>query len=827
MRSCGRLRAAWLTSVPSGGLSSSASDINEAGQVVGRSATASGDEHAFLWTAAGGMVDLGTLGGAGSRSQAEGINDAGQVVGLFTDGDDRAFYWTAEDGMVELPTLTGFESGARAINNTGQLAGYGDIETGDAHAVIWSRTLNPPTPEEQIESLDAAIQELVAAGSLKPGQARGLSRLPGKCPAQPRQWPPRFRMLPTRRFPGGSDPEGPRWCAHVCRGRGPHRRCDDYSNRSRLLTGKIQGRSLGVACLGHTAPDTQVLEGCSMRTRRIVGCVAVITSLLIAGDTVHAQSFAWVRSGGGVDVDEARAVAVDADGNSYVTGIFSKSLACFWCGQPAIFGAGQPNATTLLPVDGTQDIFVAKYDSAGVLQWARRAGGGGPDEAWGIAVDGAGNSYITGFTGVADFGDGVTLVPAGAFVAKYDPDGHALWATSIDPAGVGFAIAVDPAGATYVTGHAPDPIVFGSVVTLWKVNAGGTQQWRRQATGNYMGGGWSIAVDADGNSHVTGSVAGGTALFGAGGPIQIPLTDTSGGGQMFVAKYDSSGSLTWARQSADLLGLAYGTGISIDSAGNSLVVGVGTTILGRGEPTETAAGGTFIAKYGSLGDLIWAKSIAGNQVSAQDVAVDSTGRAVITGGFATTATFAPGEANQTTLFAGFQGADVFVARYTANGSFEWARDAGPGTAGISIAVDGMSNTYVAGIFLLESTFGSGESTATTVTNLSPGYSDVFVAKYLNDTVSPNRAPVADPQAVIVPEDTPTGIVLTGSDPDGNQLTFSVVTGPAHGTLSGTAPNLTYTPHTNYHGLDELHVPSVTMALCSSDVGGHDRRGPGQ
>jgi probable HAF family extracellular repeat protein len=125
--------------------------INKAGQVVGRAATASGDEHAFLWTA-GPMVDLGTLGAAGSRSQAEGINDAGQVVGLFNDNEDHAFYWTAADGMIELPTLTGIESGARAINNAGQIAGYGDISTGDAHAVVWNDASTPPSPEEQIES---------------------------------------------------------------------------------------------------------------------------------------------------------------------------------------------------------------------------------------------------------------------------------------------------------------------------------------------------------------------------------------------------------------------------------------------------------------------------------------------------------------------------------------------------------------------------------------------------------------------------------------------------------------------------------------------------
>jgi probable HAF family extracellular repeat protein len=157
-----------------GGSSSTAADINSVGQVVGRSATAGGDEHAFLWTG-GVMVDLGTLGGNGSRSQAEGINEAGHVVGLFNDGDDHAFYWTPGDGMVELPTLTGIESAARAINNAGQLAGYGDIATGNAHAVIWTRATNPPSPEEQIASLGASVQDLVADGRLKPGQARGLN----------------------------------------------------------------------------------------------------------------------------------------------------------------------------------------------------------------------------------------------------------------------------------------------------------------------------------------------------------------------------------------------------------------------------------------------------------------------------------------------------------------------------------------------------------------------------------------------------------------------------------------------------------------------------
>ncbi|MGC8873144.1 MAG: Ig-like domain-containing protein [Chloroflexia bacterium] len=72
------------------------------------------------------------------------------------------------------------------------------------------------------------------------------------------------------------------------------------------------------------------------------------------------------------------------------------------------------------------------------------------------------------------------------------------------------------------------------------------------------------------------------------------------------------------------------------------------------------------------------------------------------------------------------------------------------------------------------------------------------------TVNPgNGAPVAYPQAVTTTEDTPLAITLAGSDPDDDPLTYSVVLGPLHGTLGGTAPNLVYTPTANYYGPDAL------------------------
>ena len=75
------------------------------------------------------------------------------------------------------------------------------------------------------------------------------------------------------------------------------------------------------------------------------------------------------------------------------------------------------------------------------------------------------------------------------------------------------------------------------------------------------------------------------------------------------------------------------------------------------------------------------------------------------------------------------------------------------------------------------------------------------------TVTPvNDAPVANAQSgVTTAEDTAKAITLTGTDVEGNALTYTVVTQPAHGTLSGTAPNLTYTPAANYNGSRQFHL----------------------
>ena len=125
-----------------GGTSSEAVDINDSGQVVGRSYAAD-SYHAFSWMQATGMVDRGTLGG--SFSDALAVNERGQVVGRAArpaGASPHAFLWTAADGMVDLGTLGGMSSAAGRINDSGQVVGTsGTTSTpvAESHGFLWKR----------------------------------------------------------------------------------------------------------------------------------------------------------------------------------------------------------------------------------------------------------------------------------------------------------------------------------------------------------------------------------------------------------------------------------------------------------------------------------------------------------------------------------------------------------------------------------------------------------------------------------------------------------------------------------------------------------------
>jgi len=122
-----------LGSLGGGGAMSIAHDVNDAGAVVGLAETSTGRPHAFLWTAADGLRDLGALGAA--PSMALGINNRAEVVG----GSGHAFLWTEQAGMVDLGTLGGRTSCANDINDLGCVVGVSQTDGTDARGLPVTR----------------------------------------------------------------------------------------------------------------------------------------------------------------------------------------------------------------------------------------------------------------------------------------------------------------------------------------------------------------------------------------------------------------------------------------------------------------------------------------------------------------------------------------------------------------------------------------------------------------------------------------------------------------------------------------------------------------
>ena len=192
------------------GGSSCAYDINDAGQVVGESYTASGAQRAFLWTAARGMIDLGTLGGPNSR--AYGINNAGQVVG---DSDGRAFLWTAANGMIDIGTLGG-NSYASDINDAGHVVGASSTASGAGHAFLWTAArgmidlgtfVGATVPISTAQAINNAGQvagasylasPLVYHAALWNVCIPGPPLIAGAAATPSVLWPPNHQMIPVR-----------------------------------------------------------------------------------------------------------------------------------------------------------------------------------------------------------------------------------------------------------------------------------------------------------------------------------------------------------------------------------------------------------------------------------------------------------------------------------------------------------------------------------------------------------------------------------------------------------------------------------------------------
>ena len=352
-----------------------------------------------------------------------------------------------------------------------------------------------------------------------------------------------------------------------------------------------------------------------------------------------AKMYSTYLGGGGPD--EGHGIAVDVQGNAYITG-----------------STGSLDFPTKNAIQGTQggsgDAFVAKLNPSGsALVYSTYLGGNAIDSGSAIALDAAGNAYVVGSTFSANFPTKNPFQAAkgaqeDAFVAKINAAGTA-WVY-----------------ATYLGGNNVDE-------------------------GN------AIAVDAAGSAYVTGYTA--STDF----PLQSPLRGSNAGSvDAFITKINPAGSALVYSTYLGGSGTDYGTAIAVDSSGNAYVTGpVASDDFPLANPIDNTLGShavddAFVAKFNPAGSaLIYSTYLGGGSEDAPyALAIDQAGNVYVTGR-TNSSDFPLTNPIQTTRFA----FDMFVTEINAAGSARLFSTFLGGTgseSGRGIAVDKLGNIHVAG-----------------------------------------------------------------------------------------------------------------------------------
>jgi hypothetical protein len=473
---------------------------------------------------------------------------------------------------------------------------------------------------------------------------------------------------------------------------------------------------------------------------------------------------------GGAGVNESgNGIAVDAQGNAYITGRTNSSEATF----PVTVGPGLTFSNT--PPYGTTDAFVAKINAAGTaLLYCGYIGGSRWDEGSGIAVDAQGNAYVTGYTNSSEDTFPVTVGPdltfngtlhyhpgwgtyfydSDAFVAKINPAGTALvYCGYIGGAeqDEGNGIAVDAAGHAYIAGGADSseatfPVVAGPDLDLH----GGAFVAKVAVSGaaldycGYIGGllATGIALDASGNAYVTGSISSSVATLPA---VVGPDLTPNGNIDAFVTKINAAGT---ALVYCGYIGGAeddWGSGIAVDASGSAYMVGTttsseGTFLVAVGpDLTYNGSNDAFVAKVNAAGSaLVYCGYIGGSGLDdGWAIAVDGAGNAYVAGvTISTELTFPVKEGPDLTLCQHFEGGDLgddgFVAKVNSAGSdLIYCGYVGGYNMDVcyGIAVDGSGNAFITGeTGSDEATFPAAAGPDLTFNNIAGCGQDAFVAK---------------------------------------------------------------------------------------------------
>lgn len=360
----------------------------------------------------------------------------------------------------------------------------------------------------------------------------------------------------------------------------------------------------------------------------------LVLSCLIMG-SINAQQWNWaVDAGGGGNTDFCHGIATDSQGNAYWAGSVS-GTAEFGCGT--------------LTVGNTIAGFIAKVDSNGVCQWVRGITVGFNNaHVYGIAIDADDRIYVTGsYDGNATFGSGITLNSLGSddiFLARYNVDGHCLWA-----------------------------------------RRAGSSASDDEARG--------IALSPDGGVFIAG-VSGGTTIGFDG--ISVP--NPGNYRQIVVARYDSAGTVQWAKASTGNGQYKSARGIAVAN-GRLYVTGQFSFIAGSfdGIPISTtnAGGKAYLLACDLDGHALWANSYGSGDHEGMATAADTLGNIFMVGRM-WGSLLLPDD----TLVSVSSNDDIMLLKFDADGNYQWGRSTGSYNRDLAwgVTADGKGNAYVAAQF---------------------------------------------------------------------------------------------------------------------------------
>ncbi len=442
--------------------------------------------------------------------------------------------------------------------------------------------------------------------------------------------------------------------------------------------------------------------------------------------------WAWGNGGGGTLLDYGTSISVDAERNLYLAGWFNSDTVSF--GSTVLANNG---------IGGTSDIFIAKYDPLGLLLWVKNFGGSGDDRCISIKANSKGDIVLAGWFNSPSVAFGnIALKNEGSndvFVAQLTRDAIVLWAKSTggNANDEGTSISCDTKDNIYVTGMYNSPALsFGSTtltnsgkndIYLACYDNSGKLVWAKNIGGENDDSGSTVTTDSNNDIYLTGKFK--SAEINLGGKSLPNSGKDENYGDIFIAKYNSSGKLAWGKSlggsyydevysiTADMWNNVYLTGWF---KSDTIVFGCDTlmecTILTRANGAEY--GDVFIAKYDTDGKPVWAKRAGG---MARDygfgITSDAVGDVYLTGVFESNF-ISFGHVNLKNATSN----DIFISKYDSAGKVIWAKSIYGFAMSRCITTDLNGDVYLAGVY------HSPEMRFGTTLLKNAGNGDVFVAK---------------------------------------------------------------------------------------------------